>query len=210
MDPRLEDINNLLIQYSLGDFSQSIHPSDKGDDIDAFINNINMLGEQLKTAVISREQFNNITHSVSDMLHILGNKGGIRSSNKAPFVTPYVSMEIRDDILYVTYLEGVDIKLDIAKELVKQRLEYTNGFSYPALVTGEGFKQIDKEAREYLSKEGCEGISAGALLVYSVYTKLFGDFFLRVHPSRMPSKLFTNKQEALKWLESFKAPYKRN
>lgn len=83
MDSRLEDINNLLIRYSLGDFDYSIQPSEKYDEIDAFITNINMLGEELKTSVISRDYFNNIFHSVSDMLFVLDNKGEITSINKA-------------------------------------------------------------------------------------------------------------------------------
>lgn len=83
MDSRLEDINNLLIRYSLGDFDYSIQPSEKYDEIDAFITNINMLGEELKTSVISRDYFNNIFHSVSDMLLVLDNRGEITSVNKA-------------------------------------------------------------------------------------------------------------------------------
>lgn len=83
MDSRLEDINNLLIRYSLGDFDYSIQPSENYDEIDAFITNINMLGEELKTSVISRDYFNNIFHSVSDMLFVLDNKGEITSINKA-------------------------------------------------------------------------------------------------------------------------------
>ena len=42
-----------------------------------------MLGEELKTSVISRDYFNNIFHSVSDMLFVLDNKGEITSINKA-------------------------------------------------------------------------------------------------------------------------------
>jgi len=83
MDARFEDINNLLIRYSLGDFDYSIQPSEKYDEIDAFITNINMLGEELKTSVISRDYFNNIFNSVSDMLFVLDNKGEITSINKA-------------------------------------------------------------------------------------------------------------------------------
>ena len=83
MDSRLEEINNLLIRYSLGDFDYSIQPSERYDEIDAFITNINMLGEELKTSVISRDYFNNIFHSVSDMLLVLDNKGDITSINKA-------------------------------------------------------------------------------------------------------------------------------
>jgi hypothetical protein len=204
MDSRLEEINNLLVRYSLGEFEHSIQPSEKGDEIDAVINNINMLGEQLKTSVISRDHFNNIAHSVSDKLLVLDNEKGKPHINKPPFVTPYIILEIIDGILHGTYLPGAVITIDLAKEIVAQRLEYCEGVSYPGLATGEGLKGFDKDAREYLSIAGGQGVLAGALLVYSVYTKFLGDFFLKVHPAKIPSKIFTNRKEALSWLEQFK------
>ncbi len=110
MDSRLEEINNLLIRYSLGDFDYSIQPSEKYDEIDAFITNINMLGEELKTSVISRDYFNNIFHSVSDMLLVLDNKGEITSINKA--VTEklrYSENQLRETS--INFIAGDDAKL---------------------------------------------------------------------------------------------------
>ncbi|HTB07670.1 MAG TPA: PAS domain S-box protein [Bacteroidia bacterium] len=83
MDPRLEEINRLLINYSMGEFDNKINTSDKQDEIDAFISNINMLGEELKISTISRNYFNNIFNSVSDMLFVLDNSGLINSTNRA-------------------------------------------------------------------------------------------------------------------------------
>ncbi len=83
MDYRLEKINNLLINYSLGNFDYKIEPTDSFDEIDAFICNINMLGEELKCSTISRDYFNNIFNSVSDMLFVLNMDGFISHANKA-------------------------------------------------------------------------------------------------------------------------------
>lgn len=118
MDSRLEDINNLLIRYSLGDFDYSIQPSEKYDEIDAFITNINMLGEELKTSVISRDYFNNIFHSVSDMLFVLNNKGEITSINKA--VTDklrYSENQLRETS--INFIAGDDSRLF---EYIRSRL----------------------------------------------------------------------------------------
>lgn len=114
-------------------------------------------------------------------------------------------MEIKNGIMYFTYLEGHTITLDIAKEIVKQRLEYTNKIPYPLLVTYEGLKAMNKQARDYFAaKEGVEGVIAAALVVNSIYTQFFGNMFLRITETSIPSRLFTNKEEALKWLEQFK------
>ncbi len=125
--------------------------------------------------------------------------------NKSPFTSPFVSFEIKDDILYVTYLPGAIINIDVAKEIVKQRKEYTNGVSYLFMVSGEGLRSMDKEARDYLSKDDAtEGVLAGALVVNSVYTEFFGNFFLRITKPEIPAKLFTEEKKALEWLKQFK------
>ena len=124
--------------------------------------------------------------------------------NKDPETTPFVKMEIINDILYANYLPGIVITIDVAKELIRHRKEYTQNLPYPSLVTGEGLRAINKEARAYFAKEGAEGIIAAALLVNSVYTEFFGNMFLKITQTSIPSKLFTDKEEALKWLEQFK------
>jgi hypothetical protein len=124
--------------------------------------------------------------------------------NKPPLINKYAQIEIVDDILHGTYLPGVMIDATIAKELVRQRLEYSNGVAYPLLIMGEGIRAMNKDARAYLAKEGVEGLVAAALVVNSVYTEFFGNMFLKITQTSIPSKLFTNKEEALKWLEQFK------
>lgn len=124
--------------------------------------------------------------------------------NKASESTSVVRMEIIDDILYATYLPDKVITIDDAKELIKKRIEYTQSVSYASLVTYEGVKGVDKEARTYFVNEGAEGIIAAALLVNSIYTELFGNFFLRITKPKIPTRLFTDKEEALKWLQQFK------
>lgn len=125
--------------------------------------------------------------------------------NKAPISTPFVRFEIKDDLLYVTYLPGAIITLQIAKEIVTLRKEYTDNAPYLLVVSGEGLRAIDKEARSYLSREGSEGVIAGVLLVNSIYAEFFGNFFLNISKPQNPAKLFTDEQKALEWLAQFKS-----
>ncbi len=124
--------------------------------------------------------------------------------NKSPISTPHVRFEIKNDILYVTYLPGAIITLEIAKEIVRLRKEYTNNVPSLLVVSGEGLRAIDKEARSYLSKEGAEGVIAGVLLVNSIYAEFFGNFFLNISKPENPAKLFTDEKKAMEWLEQFK------
>lgn len=82
MDPRFQKINELFINYSQGNFDYKVDITDELDEIDAFISSINMLGEELKATTISKNHFNNIFDSVSDMLFVLNESGFVEKINK--------------------------------------------------------------------------------------------------------------------------------
>lgn len=83
MDKRLKEINSRLIEYSTGHFNKRIKITDKKDELDAISNGINMLGEELNDATISKIYFNSIFNSLSEMVFILNKKGIIQDVNKA-------------------------------------------------------------------------------------------------------------------------------
>lgn len=82
MDKRFKKISKLLSEYSRGNFGRVVGLSGKLDEIDAIISGINMLGEELKAVTISKNYFNNIFNSVSDMVFILDGKGKILDMNQ--------------------------------------------------------------------------------------------------------------------------------
>ena len=84
-DPRFVKINELFINYAKGNFDFKIKTSSNLDEIDAFISNINMLGEELKATTISKNYFNNIFHSVSDIIFIIKKNGEILDLNSAGY-----------------------------------------------------------------------------------------------------------------------------
>jgi|SRR5688572_30340412 len=83
MDNRFNKIKKLLSDYSLGNFDRKLTMSSRMDQVDAFIAGVNMLGEELKERTISRDYFNDIFNSVSDMVFVLDKQGRIENINKA-------------------------------------------------------------------------------------------------------------------------------
>jgi PAS domain S-box-containing protein len=81
MDERFNKIRRLLTAYSLGNFDKKLPMSPRQDEVDAFINGVNMLGEELKERTISRDYFNNIFNSVSDMVFVIDKQGKIENIN---------------------------------------------------------------------------------------------------------------------------------
>lgn len=83
MDSRFKKLNELLIEYSLGNYDARIKVSTLKDEVDAFITGVNMLGEELKSTAISRNYFTDIFDSVADKVFVLNKKGIIVNANKS-------------------------------------------------------------------------------------------------------------------------------
>jgi hypothetical protein len=72
------------------------------------------------------------------------------------------------------------------------------------IILSQGVTSIDKPAREYLaSQKGTEGLSASAIIVNSPFSRLLGNFFLRVNKTSIPVKLFSDISKAEKWLQQY-------
>lgn len=119
--------------------------------------------------------------------------------------TPYVYLELQDDLLIGTYKKGLKMTLDIVKEVVKTRWEFTEYKPVVTIVYNAGVISMTKEARDYLSgEEGSRGFIAAALVLDSPFSSFLGNFYLTVSKPRMPSRSFTKTAAALKWLEKYR------
>jgi hypothetical protein len=127
----------------------------------------------------------------------------VPGSNK--WETSFALAEIKDGILFITYKKGISVYLEDAKEMIRNRLLFTGNISYPMLVQDDGISFIAKDARDYMSKEGTEGLVAGAFLLKSVYSTFLINFYLSVTRPRIPNRMFTDRAKALEWLEQYKA-----
>jgi hypothetical protein len=118
--------------------------------------------------------------------------------------TPYILYEIRDNILIATYKKGLKINLDTARKIVADRRAVMGNKSMPVMVLNQGVISMDKEARDYLSSEDANrGLKAGAIISDSVFTSILSNFFLSVSKPKIPAKLFTSQDQAMKWLQKF-------
>ena len=79
---RLTNISTLLADYSRGNFLRKVEVSEELDEIDSIIMGINMLGEELEETTISKNTFENIFNSVTNILFVVDEKGTIIEINK--------------------------------------------------------------------------------------------------------------------------------
>jgi hypothetical protein len=120
----------------------------------------------------------------------------------------YSSYWTEDDnaILFLEYKPNLIIDLDAAKEIVRTRLEYTQGKSTYILIDFTNVKSVSKGARDYMNdtKGGLTGILGGAFLSNNMVGNLFINLYLNINKPSVPAKFFTNKNDALYWLNKIK------
>jgi hypothetical protein len=115
-----------------------------------------------------------------------------------------IAYKIKDGILFGRYKTAI-VDLEAAKKAVTLRKIFTEQKSYPNLVSGIDVTTIEKEARDYFAtEESTSGVLAGAVMTKSIFQATLFNFFLRVSNPKIPTKLFTDENLALEWLEKYK------
>jgi hypothetical protein len=118
--------------------------------------------------------------------------------------TEYVELSFSNGILCGRYLPN-KIDLKAAQEIVAARKAFSNNKPYPVLADTRMVTKVTKEAREYLSSpEGIAGVLAGAIISDSTFSAFLANFFLKVSKPPIPTRIFTDRHEALAWLSRFK------
>ena len=118
--------------------------------------------------------------------------------------TPYVYLELEDDLLTGYYKKDKKIDLEAAKQIVRDRIAFTDNRPVLALAINLGVRNMTKEARDYLAVEGVKNVIAGAIIVGSPVGSFIGNWYLSLSKPLIPSRAFTKKEAALKWLQQFR------
>ncbi len=127
-----------------------------------------------------------------------------KNIKKYKYITIWV--EDDEDILVSTYLPGLEVDLEIAKDLVKCRLDYSKGVPRYTLIDFTNIKGAGKEVRDYMNSPegGLKGILGGAFLSNNVVSNVFINLYLKIAKPVIPAKFFTKKTDAISWLKELK------
>lgn len=106
--------------------------------------------------------------------------------------------------MYCIYDEIEEMDITIAETCVKDRLAYIGSYTYPSLFDITKVKQSTKGARDYMANEGNAGVAASAILVSSPMVKMAANFYIKVNKPKNPTRMFTDRNEAVEWLKQFK------
>jgi hypothetical protein len=119
--------------------------------------------------------------------------------------TPYVRLELLDNgILVATYKRRMLVTLEMAREIVQTRLDFTGREPRPVLVINQGVVEMDKAAREYVSSgDGLAGIKASAIIVDQLATLIIVGFILTKEQPAIPVRTYMRRNKAMEWLTTY-------
>jgi hypothetical protein len=121
--------------------------------------------------------------------------------------TPACIITYRTDGIVVMRIKQ-DVEIDLTKsrelfELLKQHVQQT-GKKARVLVIPDSSATVTKEAREFAATDESSSITtAEAIIVKTIAQKLIINFTLKFYKPKRHMKMFTQEDEAIKWLSSF-------
>ena len=118
------------------------------------------------------------------------------------FENEYAEYWIEDEVFHLVYKPNLVTTLNVAKKIVEDRLRISNGVTCPGFLDARNFVSIDRASMKYYkTKEIVQYVSAMELWVYHPMARFAGNVFLSIDVPLVPTKLFTDKEKTLKWLE---------
>jgi hypothetical protein len=116
-----------------------------------------------------------------------------------------------DGIIHIAIYQGADIQLNDAVGIVEAMGKVGARKKYPVLIEAGEFSSVDKEVRIFsASEEGNVFTLADAIVYASFAQKLIADFYVKHNKPIVPTKVFSDRATALKWLKDFKTKKKNN
>lgn len=107
-----------------------------------------------------------------------------------------------DGLSWITFEPGSEISGEDAAVLLDfAKRTYNEAEYFRVLIDLRSNPVITREARDFAAGGGTiDYISAFAILADDLSMRLVGNFFIHFHKPDQPTKIFTDKNEARKWL----------
>ena len=107
---------------------------------------------------------------------------------------------IEPKIIKLVVVEGIELELADAKEMIASAIELSKGNEYAILFNANKSGSISFEAREEFARS--KKRKAVAIVTRSLANKLVGNFFINFHKPHSSSRIFTEEESAVDWLRA--------
>ncbi|MEI6488899.1 MAG: hypothetical protein WCP52_08050 [Bacteroidota bacterium] len=110
----------------------------------------------------------------------------------------------KDNIIQIQVKDNFECELEDSQNMLNCIQQLSDGRKYPLLVIYSDFNSFSDEAKALVAKHTLT--SADALVGKGTAFKIVGNFYLRISTPVRPTRLFTDVESALIWLEKYKNP----
>ncbi|TND07770.1 MAG: hypothetical protein FD123_2921 [Bacteroidetes bacterium] len=117
----------------------------------------------------------------------------------------YASVHLRSDgILLINTVDNHLFTGEESRAITEALGTVSGGIARPVLKVAGKYSSADESARIYTaSPEGLRYTLADAVLINSMAQRIIGNFYLQVNKPSKPTRLFTSREDAIKWLKTF-------
>ena len=99
---------------------------------------------------------------------------------------------------------NIEITLEYALENTKVVSSFYKGEKFPLMIDSRPIKSMTHDARQHFSVRGRDTKTcAFGIIIGSSISRVLGNFYLRINKPTVPTKLFDNEIDAIKWLKHF-------
>lgn len=122
------------------------------------------------------------------------------SNNTERRENAYAVYQKRDSVLYITFKKQTVLTHDAAEKIVKDRMNFQAYACYSVICDVSDLTAITYDAREYLSTNGSNMLTAVALVSDKETIYTMGRCYLFYNRPTVPTQIFKNQHEAEKYI----------
>ena len=109
-----------------------------------------------------------------------------------------------DGILHSHTSSAIDFDVESLKQFNVVMAKMLNNQKAPLLITLDEFAIPPDDTRDFWAKqESCPLALADAYVAVNLGHKIIGSAYLKFNKPGRPTKIFTNKEDAVEWLKTF-------
>lgn len=121
----------------------------------------------------------------------------------------FVRFYMEEGVLHSEFKKEVNADKDVTIQMIALRHELSNNEDQIWCANFSKLKGFDKEGRDYAEKHGQQFLISTAVLVDSSVIKYIANLWNKLKKPHVPMKVFTEKTEAVNWLNSQKIKLKK-
>lgn len=108
---------------------------------------------------------------------------------------------VESDIVMASFARGTRLDLEMARQIVAQRLHLTNNKKHYLVADASNVRSITADAKNFLQKPetGLKNISGAALIASNPLSALIANIFIKT-PADFITRFFFNERDALNWI----------